>query len=756
MGQDRYKKPLGPVDSAFWYLDTDATPMNIGSLLIFDGPLDFLSFRRLIDARLPSSPIYKQRVVDAPFNLGEPIWVYDDRFYIENHVFRRTVDRPGTLEQLRVLCSNIISSRLPRNKPLWEVYLIDGLEYDRSAVLFKVHHAMVDGISAVELLSLLLDFTDDPPTIPDEQPVYDPPPPPKPFDLLSHATRNFAPHRWDLLKKVGDDMLNMGSHLLDRDQRRKTLIGTLGLAHDMLSPISRLAINGENTGRQQIAWAEFSLAAVRAIRKSQRVSINDVMLTILGAGFGRYLEEVGDDSPQPFVRAIVPVNMRQMGIEENVGNRISMLPIELPRDAESPLERLEAVSRYATALKDADIATTFDLAFTLPALAPALMQPLIWLVVPRLFAAVAHTWATNVPGPQIPLYLLGRKMLHVYGYFPLNPSMGVASVILSYNGFISINVVADKAIVPDVTRIREHLYAAYDELCLACGITPIRPLQDEYAALAHKSSTGTTKATEEGDEAGPLADAEDLPADEIREEVSQQEDLTPLDIIDDKPDVINVRPVHIYSDTDASDYGLPIISAGVNGDSPNVPMVARRGGGRTGEAAEASPQTETSASAADTSQPAVPEETPGPAETVSAPPKKARIMSEEWAQALHDTINSSTAYYRASTRWTSGPVALVMDAAPSDGFAQAQAVLLDLHKGKCRSGHNVSVAEAYKQASFVLEADYATWMDILEGRAQALPMIVRGKVRLKKGALARLLPFTKSSQELVNCAIAVT
>lgn len=651
MDTNRHMQMLGPVDTAFWHLDTEITPMNIGSVMLFDGRIDFDKLVTYVDTHLHLAPLYKQRVINAPFNMTEPTWVFDDDFHIDYHIRRVALPEPGTDEQLREVAGRLISGRLNPEKPLWELYMVEGLQGERTALVIKVHHCMVDGISAIELFTLLLDFTEDETTI-QEKPLYNPPPTPSDFDLLQASLRRSIPHRMNILKHVGGDALKVMVGLLERDQRKKILTGMVSIINDHLTPIRKLPINGANTGELTFAWAEFPLDDIKAIRRARRASVNDVMLTILGTAIGRYVEEKGNTTNQDFVRIICPVDMRRGEDVSHDGNRISTISVEVPFYTGDVLERLDAVAQYSRVMKDSQLATMLDGVLSMPSLAHPSVQPVIWGLAPGVFAALAHMWCTNVPGPQIPMYLMGHRMTHVAGFFPLNPSMGLASVVLSYDGKIAISLVADSGIVPDVPLLQTYLEDAYIELCDAVGFAP--KLRD------------------------PVVEDEE-------EEVE-----TPPIIPDEAP-----------------------------------PPVTQNG---SSTAVSAQPKTET----------------------------RPRLMTDAWAKALQEVINTSKSYYDASTRWTAGALAFVMKASPENGYPQDSAVLLDLYRGKCRMGRGLPVAQAYEEAAFVLEGSYHSWMNVLEGRSQPIPMIVRGQLKLKKGALPRLLPFTRSAQELVKCAMQVS
>ncbi len=344
MSQRSSLKILGPVDTAFYYVDRPETPMNIGAVNIFDGKIEFDAFLKMVESRIYRAPLYQQRVVQAPLTLGQPSWVLDPAFDIRNHVFCAELPAPGSEEQLRELSGQLVSGMLDRSKPLWEIYLINGLEGGRSAMLFKVHHCMVDGLSAVELFTLLMDLTPEPPPL-EEPPIYNPPDLPSQLELISRAIRSDLPHRWGVLRKLGSDVGRLGSVLIDTEKRRQTFVGVANLINDNLSRIKQLPINGQNTGRMTLGWAEFPLEEIHAIRTPHHASVNEVMLTVLGGALDRYLQKRVPRVDQRFLRAIVPVNMRQEEEKHDYGNRISVVTVDIPLGIRNPLERLHKVKR---------------------------------------------------------------------------------------------------------------------------------------------------------------------------------------------------------------------------------------------------------------------------------------------------------------------------------------------------------------------------------------------------------------------------
>lgn len=669
-----YSSILGPVDNAFYYVERTENPMNIGALTIFDGQIDYDDLVSLIEARLPKAPRYCQRVIQAAFNLGQPTWITDPDFYIGNHVKMLRLKPPGTELELRKIAGRLLSMTLDREKPLWEVYLISGLP-DQTALFLKVHHCMVDGLAAIDLFSFFMDVSSEFKVPTPKTRLYDPPPLPSKSQLIAASLVRDIPHRFGLLKKLTRETIRLGGELLEPQKRLKTLVAAAHLINGNLSPIHKLPINGKNTGRQTMIWAEFCLEEVNAVRAASHASVNDVMLTVLAKAIEVYIEERGG-TDQEFLRVLMPINVREKEEKKEYGNRISVLPVDIPFNLADPLECLSAVRNYTKVLKDSSLAYSMDLLLTLPSLMPAPTQGAIWGLAPTIFSLIAHTWCTNVAAMSVPTYLLGHELKHVYGFFPLNPSMGLAAVVVSYNGQITLTLVLDTGIIDDPSELEENLKNAFTELRAAAhvpetpsnqlSVTIAKPvLPEPTPAVASYSGNGVSgKAHHDG--------AQVLVLEDVKVEVTE---------------VASVEP------------------------SP----------------------------------------TESPAEE-DVPETSYKLFSDEWAKAFQEVINHSVSYRQASTGWTAGPLAFVMNAAPREGFDESACILLDLHRGECRSARSVPLQHAMRLASFVIQGDYGTWADVLKGRTAPLVALTTGRLHLKKGMLLRLVPYTRSANELVHCA----
>jgi len=485
-----YSSILGPVDSAFYYVEHPETPMNIGALAIFDGIIDFDKLMEHIDTRLHLIPRYRDRIVQAPLNLGQPTWIPDPNFYIGNHVKCGHIEPPGTERELRQLAGELLSRMLDRSRPLWEIYVLDGLP-NQTVVFFKVHHCLVDGLAAVELFTFLTDVSKD--SIPESavhKPLYDPPDLPYPVELTIDSLKRDISHQFGLLQKLGKETLRLGGVLTDREKRLKMAVAVTHLVNNNLKPIKKLPINGTNSGSQHMSWAEFPLEDIHAVRALCGASVNDVMLSLLTKAVEHYVAENGGTS-QPFLRILVPFNIRDKAEDEEYGNRISVLPLDIPFNVTHPLEHLKAVTQFSKVMKESSLIYSMDLMLTLPSLMPAVTHSTIWGIAPTAFSILAHTWCTNVAATPFPIYMLGHEMKHVYGYFPLNPSMGLACVIVSYNGRITMTLITDEGIVKDAPSLERHLKQAYADL-INCLPKPQPPIVSANQNGSH-STNGVCK-----------------------------------------------------------------------------------------------------------------------------------------------------------------------------------------------------------------------------------------------------------------------
>jgi diacylglycerol O-acyltransferase len=455
-------------DAAFLYLETKEMPLHIGSVSIFDGPIPFEACLEFVESRLPLIPRYRQRIVVPPYHVGHPTWEPDPDFDIHNHVHHAQLKR-GTLAALQAFSGRLFSQIMDRNRPLWDMTLVDGLSGGRSVLISRVHHCLVDGVSGVGLLNILLD----PALTPNEHrgQKHHVPPLPGPAASLADALATSYSELVERILSAQAAALNVAQSLVS-DQALRGFDQLLRLAPELLTPVERLPFNQPCRGPRKVTWSEASIPDVKAIREKCGGTLNDVVLTVVTSAVRRYVELHGAPVKNKLLRLMVPVNLRRDQNHTGLGNRVSMLPVSIPLDIRDPVELLDAIRQRTEALKSARVADFIHL-FSMwmgatPAPLQALMGPLSSLLPVPAFNMVC----TNVPGPQFPLRILGREMLTYYPYVPIGNEMGVGCAIQSYNQKLYFGLTADVEAAPDVARLKRFLDQAFQELRRAAGVAP--------------------------------------------------------------------------------------------------------------------------------------------------------------------------------------------------------------------------------------------------------------------------------------------
>lgn len=454
---------LSILDDFFVALERDNLPMHIGSLLIFDGPApEYDDLLAHVAGRLDRLPRYRQVIRGVWLNLGNPVWQDDQHFNLEYHVRHTAVPHPGGMEQLRGLASRQLSHRLDMHRPLWEMWLIEGLEDGRFAILNKIHHAMVDGLSGNGIMETLLD---DAPEVA-EPPVssWRPTPPPSNATVLTGALVDTTRTS---LTRLGHLAADLGS---PRDAVTKlgaVLAGTFHLGETLAHTEDHLL--GQPGPHRRWAWADGDLESVKKVKKALGGTVNDVILTAITNGYREFLLGREPDLPEgAFVRTMVPVSTRPPGAPKG-GNEVAIMFADLPVGLADPIARFDAVREQMRQAKFSGTVEGFD----------ALLENAVFLP-PALYAAGVRvaavtpqpsvsTITTNVPGPQQQLYMLGRPMRKFLGYVPLGMNQLVTVAIVSYNGQICCGITADYDRVPDVQTLAAGIESGLAELAELAG-----------------------------------------------------------------------------------------------------------------------------------------------------------------------------------------------------------------------------------------------------------------------------------------------
>ena len=460
-------------DAAFLYLERKEMPLHIGSVSLFEAAIPFERFVDQIDSKLHLIPRYRQRVVPAPFNIGHPSWEDDPNFDIRNHIFQLTLDKPGDEAALQALSGRLFSGMMDRNKPLWEIFLIDGLAGGRSAMLAKIHHCMVDGVSGVGLMGIMMDTSRD--MVPlAEKPAFAPPPLPDTSQLYFRALAQSFQQSMERMLTLQENYLGLLKTMASAEVT-KVVSDVAPLLAELARPADRLPFNRPCSGERRITWSEFSFQEARAIRGALGGTVNDVALTVLTGAVSRYVKMRGEHVAKRFCRFMVPVNVRREEQRANLGNQVSALLVNVPLDVDDPAERIKLVNKRTEALKNARLADILHLMSNAGGLAPAPMQALVMaLPFVQLAAPVFNMVSTNVPGPQIPLYATGQQMLNYYPHVPVGNDLGMGCAIQSYNQKITFGITSDYAAAPDAHHMQEFLFESFAELRKAAGLPDVQ------------------------------------------------------------------------------------------------------------------------------------------------------------------------------------------------------------------------------------------------------------------------------------------
>lgn len=454
---------LSILDAEFLHLEDGIAHLHIAGVSVFEGPPPALDgLERVLAAKLHRIPRYRQRVRFVPFELGRPVWVDDPHFNLSYHVRHTALPAPGGDAELCRLMARLMSQRLDRDRPLWEAWVVEGLDADRWALISKVHHCMVDGISGVDLLAAVLDSERES-ELPEPEP-WTPSRAPSGLamvrdawgglvhDAAAMATRwpSAVRHSADTLRAArdtGEGLLNFGRHLGGTPQ---------------------LSIEGAIGPHRRWAHSSAPIEAVRTVRKAFGGTLNDVVLAAVAGGYRTLLLERGEDADAAVVRTLVPVSLRTEDARGLLDNRVSALLLELPVHVEDPIARLQAVREQMAGLKGSHMAEAGGVVTTAGNLAP----PMVVGTVTRLTSRVLHrlpqrsvnTVTTNVPGPQYPLYCLGREMLAYYPFVPIMHGLRIGTAILSYNGQLAFGITGDFDSAPDVDVLAAAIAAGIADL----------------------------------------------------------------------------------------------------------------------------------------------------------------------------------------------------------------------------------------------------------------------------------------------------
>jgi WS/DGAT/MGAT family acyltransferase len=456
---------LTGLDSSFLHLERDAAHMHVAGCMVFEGQApDYDELVAQIVSRLHLVPRYRQRLAFVPMNQGRPVWVDDPHFNPNFHVRHTALPSPGGEPQLKQLAGRVFSQALDRSRPLWELWLVEGLSGDRFAILSKTHHALVDGVSGVDIATVLFDVSPDP--MPVGPPDHDwiPRPIPSGAQLLADALLERATVPGEIVRGVRAT-LRGPRHVAAR--LGNALGGVSAIAKAGLQTAPASPLNVRIGPHRRFTWVRGDLAQFKAVKNALGGTVNDVVLASVAGALGRYLRLRGESTDDLVLRAMVPVSIRADVERGALGNRVAAMWAPLPVGLSDPVQRLLTISRDMEGIKDSGQAVGAQVLTELTGFAP----PTIMAQAARLQARqrLFNLVVTNVPGPQFPLYMLGRQLEAMYPMVPLAENQALGIAIMSYNGQLNFGLNADYDALPDLEALADELRAAIDELIAAAG-----------------------------------------------------------------------------------------------------------------------------------------------------------------------------------------------------------------------------------------------------------------------------------------------
>jgi diacylglycerol O-acyltransferase len=449
-------------DTVFLHLEREDMPLNVASVCTFEGEVSFKDCVQFVESKLPLLPRYLKRVVSSPFGLGLPSWEYDPEFNVKRHI-REVKLAHGTRRELKDLAGKLFSTVMDRRHPLWDISVVRGLKRHRTAIIIRLHHCLADGIAGVGIMNVLLDGRPDAPLLPKTKLRIRVP---RPTNSLTSLTTGFVDSYSDFAKRILAAMADVLS-MAERVAANGGSVNAKEFATffpEITAFTERLRFNVVCHGPQAFACTEIPLTQVKAIRYEYGTSVNDVILAIVTATVRRYCELHGDPVKGKLLRIMVPVNLRPEGTSQEWGNRISLVPATIPLDIRDPRKLLAAVHKRTEFLKRMHAAELVSLAGGLIGMFPLSLQGLAGPIASQLPVTPFNLVCTNIPGPQVPLYLLGHKMLDWYPYVPVGGEMAVNCAILSYNGMVYFGFSGDVKAAPDLRRLEKLLKTSFTEL----------------------------------------------------------------------------------------------------------------------------------------------------------------------------------------------------------------------------------------------------------------------------------------------------
>jgi WS/DGAT/MGAT family acyltransferase len=476
---------MSALDAGFFFLEHENTPMHVGSVAVFEGPSpSYGDVVRLLVARLSDVPRYRQRVRTVPLHLGRPVWTDDPHFEILYHVRHSAVPGPGGAEQLRNLAGRVFAQRLDMTKPLWEMYLVEGLREGQWALISKVHHCMIDGVAGADLTATLLQATPDE-GIPPPRP-WTPAVEPSIADLLLDGVRDAVRAPLQQLARVP----SLAGNLLSGAELMAFGRGLPGTAR-RLGSRTHSSLNGPSGPHRRWEWTQTSLSEVKAIRTALGGTVNDVVLAAITRGFRDLLTVRNELIEGQVVRSLVPVSVRSEAERGVLNNRVSAVTVNLPVGEADAEQRLQRIREQMDDIKNTRQAVGAQAITELAGFAAPTLLALGSRLSFRLPQPLLQTVTTNVPGPRVPLFMLGRRLVELHPYVPIAANIRTSIGIMSYLDQLNFGINADFDGVPDIRTLRDGIRAGVDELRTQAALAaPRAPARMAKAAAKAAAKAG--------------------------------------------------------------------------------------------------------------------------------------------------------------------------------------------------------------------------------------------------------------------------
>jgi diacylglycerol O-acyltransferase len=454
---------LTSTDASFLHQEGEASHMHIGGVLVFDGPPPkFDDYLNHVRGRLHLVPRYRQKLATPPLETGRPLWVDDLSFNLEYHVRHAALPAPGTERQLFQLVARIASQQLDRSKPLWESWLVEGLERDRFALIFKTHHALVDGVAGVDLATVLFDLSPAPAPAPTDLEPWKPRPEPSPAELIVAGFRGALSATAGIALKALTAATRPASSF---EMLKDAAEGVGEIVWAGLNPAPETPLNVEIGPHRRYTVVRHQLEDYKEVKNALGGTVNDVVLTVVSGALARWLRSRGVRTEGLEMRALVPVSVRSQDQRNTLGNQLTAMRGPLPVYIKDPVARLRFVKQAMDGLKESKQAVGAATLAAVNNLAPPtiLAQASRLNFSTRLFNLIV----TNIPGPQMPLYVLGRELRDLFPIAFLPDHHALAVAIMSYHGSMDYGLLGDYDALPDIGLIAEGIEASLEELLRA-------------------------------------------------------------------------------------------------------------------------------------------------------------------------------------------------------------------------------------------------------------------------------------------------